>query len=332
MYIALEKQGKRVQIVSPDFTLPDTHAFLPKSETVKQELGNLRDLVITVDVEKTPLESLRYDVEHNKLHLYLTPKKGLFESRDVAVAPGTFAFDLIIAVGLARREDLGSIYHDHAEFFLHTPTIAISNQPDHQRYAQVNLVDVVASSQSEIVFELLEKIGGEILDEQVATNLLTGIISQTKGFQSATVTPRSLAVASHLMNAGARRDIIVQNLYQTKTVPVLRLWGRALSKLSSTPDRKIVWTSVSRADLADTGAKEDVAGSLLDELVVSASDGAAAVLVEREAGTDVYVMVRPPAILPPLPDQARKIGPSFAIVSLANSLPEAEKTLQSWWA
>ena len=332
LYIALETQGKRVQIVSPDFTLPETHTFLPKSASVKQGLGNLRDLVISVNVEKTPLESLRYDVANNKLHLYLTPKSGLFDGRDVAVTPGSFAFDLIISVGLLRREDLGSVFHDHAEFFLNTPTIAIGNQPSHQRYAQVNIVDVVASSQSEIVYELLEKMGGNALDEFVATNLLTGIISQTKGFQSSTVTPRSLAIASHLLSAGARRDVIVQNLYQTKTVPVLKLWGRALSKLTSTPDKKVVWTTITREDLRATGATEEVAGGLLDELVVSASEGAAAVLVERDGGIDAYVIVRPPVNLPTLPDTARRIGESFAVVPLTGTMSEAEKTIRIWWS
>ena len=196
----------------------------------------------------------------------------------------------------------------------------------------MNLVDVVASSQSEIVFEILEKIGGDALDEQVATNLLTGIISQTKGFQSASVTPRSLAIAAHLMSAGARRDIIVQHLYQTKTMPVLRLWGRALAKLNTTTDRKVVWTTITKTDLIETGAPADVAGSLLDELVVSASESAAAILVEQDGGTDVYVMARPPAALPRLPEQARRIGDTFATVRLVENLTQAEKTLQSWWA
>jgi nanoRNase/pAp phosphatase (c-di-AMP/oligoRNAs hydrolase) len=147
--------------------------------------------------------------------------------------------------------------------------LTIDHQPGHGRYGQVNLVDVVASSISEIVFETIQQLDVKILDEHIATNLLAGIISNTKGFQTHTVTPRSLSVASHLISAGARRDVIIRHLFQTKTLSALRVWGRALANIQASGDGRLVWTTVTREDLRLTEATPEDAAGALDELMVN---------------------------------------------------------------
>src|SRR6185295_1152490 len=204
LLLACERQGKSPHLVSPDFQLPPNHDFLPKSDAVRTSLSSLRSFIINVNVKTTKLESLSYDISGDQLHIYLTPRGGFFEPKDVTTSSGAYAYDLVIALGLATLNELGPLYEQNAEFFYQTPTLSIDHQPGHQRFAQVNLVDVVASSCSEIMFELFQKLDPSILDEQVATALLTGIISNTKGFQAQSVTPRALAISSHLINAGAR--------------------------------------------------------------------------------------------------------------------------------
>ncbi|EKD89123.1 MAG: hypothetical protein ACD_34C00185G0001, partial [uncultured bacterium] len=112
----------------------------------------------------------------------------------------------------------------------------------------------------------------QMLDEYIATNLLTGIISKTKSFKTNTVTPRSLAIASHLIASGARREDIVKNLYQTKTLPSLKLWGRALAQLQSDPDRKIVWSTIHQTDFTETGTTPHELDQVIDELIINTPD------------------------------------------------------------
>lgn len=272
LYGVLQKMGKQAKVVAAGFALPDNHRFLPKSEEIVHELTALKKFVISVDVGHTKPEDIQYDIQNNRLNIYITPKNGYFESRDVSTSSSDYLFDLIIVIDSRDLGSLGKVFEDNAEFFHHTPIINIDHHPANENFGQINLVQITATSISEIIFELLEHVDGEFLDEYIATHLLTGIISKTKSFKTNTVTPRSLAIASHLIASGARREDIVKNLYQTKTLQSLKLWGRALSQLQADPDRKIVWSLLRQQDFIDTNTDPIDLATVIDELIVNTPD------------------------------------------------------------
>ena len=158
---------------------------------------------------------------------------------------------------------------DNADFFYHTPIINIDHNPANDYFGQINLVDITATSISEIIFELIKEMGGEILNEQIATNLLAGIISKTKSFRTTSVTPKSLAIASHLVASGARREEIIKNLFQTKNIATLKLWGRVLARLKEGESHRLVWSLVSRHDFGSSGAGEEDLIGVIDELIIN---------------------------------------------------------------
>lgn len=333
LLLLAEKLGKSAKIVSPNFVLPPGHDFLAKSDAIEQRLTSLRNFVISVDLRQTKLDTLSYDVRDDRLHIYLAPKNGFFEGRDVTTSAGPFAHDLIITLDLLSPNDLGTLYTDNTEFFYQVPVLNIDHRPENGRYGHCNVVDVVASSVSEIVFEMLKVLGPEHVDERVATNLLTGIISKTKAFQNQRVTPRSLAIASHLMSAGARREQIIENLYQTKTLPTLKLWGRALGRLQTARDGRVVWTTVTLADIEDTKAKHEDATGVLDELMTEASAAETTCLfVERPTGVDVHIVFQSPNAPTGMAAELIRRGPNYFSGTLPGSIdavpPAVLSTLQ----
>lgn len=269
LFSVLEKMGKRVKTVASEFSLPHDHAFLPKSKEIFADLSALRKFIITVDTSETQPENLEYDIKDNKLNIFITPKNGFFEPRDVSTSAGDFAFDLIFTIDTPDLDSLGAIYDNNAEFFYHTPIVNIDHNPANEHYGQINLIDVTATSVSEVIFELLQDWGDSIMDEYVATNLLTGIISKTKSFKTSSVTPRSLAIASHLISQGARREDIVKNLFQNKKLSTLKLWGKALANLKSSPQKKIVWSVLTQEDFRETGTEEAALDKVIDELIIN---------------------------------------------------------------
>lgn len=321
LLLVLEKQGKAAKIVSPNFTLPEGHDFLPKNTAIEQRLTSLRNFVISVDVARTKLDALSYDVRDNRLHIYLSPKQGFYEAKDVTTSAGSFAHDVIITLDLPTLESLGALYHDNAEFFYQVPIVNIDHRAENGRFGHCNVVDVVASSVSEILFELFHVLGFEHVDEQVATSLLTGIISKTRVFQNQRVTPRSLAVASHLMSAGARREEIIQHLYQTKTLSTLKLWGRALGRLQASPNGKVVWTTVTLADCADTNTTPTEAIGVIDELLTEAATAETTCLfIESADGILTHLVhqgLTPPANLP---TELKARGPQYWSGTIAGRL------------
>jgi nanoRNase/pAp phosphatase (c-di-AMP/oligoRNAs hydrolase) len=273
MYSVLQKLGKQAKVVAAGFALPDNHKFLPKSDEIVHELSALKKFVISVDVAQTSVQDIQYDIRDQRLNVYITPKQGYLDTRNVSTSSTDYIFDLVIVLDSRDLASLGKVFEDNAEFFHHTPMMNIDHHPANEHFGEINLVKVTATSISEMIFELLEHLdSGELLDEYIATQLLTGIISKTKSFKTNAVTPRSLAIASHLIASGARREEIVKNLYQTKTMSALKLWGRALSKLQGDTDRKLVWSVLQESDFTETGTTPLELGQVIDELIINTPD------------------------------------------------------------
>lgn len=296
LFSVLEKMGKNVKVVSSNFALPNNHQFLPRSTEILSELTSLRKFIVSVDISKTPVSDLSYTLSEHppKLDIFITPKSGFFEARDVTSSSGSFAFGAVIVLDAPDLQSLGPIYTNNAEFFYRTPIINIDHASSNDHFGQVNLVNVTATSTSELLFEMIQAWGPDWLDELIATHLLTGIISKTKSFKSGSVTPKSLAIASHLIASGARREEIVKHLYQQKTLTTLRLWGKTLAKLKSDTQHKLVWSVLSRSDFAEAGAQPDEIRSVVDELVVNTPEAETiCVLYELPTGSIQALIVTP---------------------------------------
>lgn len=291
LFLTFERLGKRSKVVCSKFQLPDNHSFLPKSDAIEKELANLRQFVISLDISKVAVDELSYSITDGKLNVYITPKNGFYEARDVTTSAGNFSYDAIIAIDAVDLDLLGDLVVNNAEFFYRTPVLNIDHRPQNMHFGNVNLVDITATSTSEIVFELVKALGFNVLDEQVATTLLTGIISKTKSFQSPSVTPRSLAIASHLVASGARREEIIDNLYQSKSIAALKLWGRALARLHQKRDGRLIWTLLGEQDFKQSGANEEDLPQVIDELIVNVPSAELIIIVYGREGRGITAIV-----------------------------------------
>jgi phosphoesterase RecJ-like protein len=131
------------------------------------------------------------------------------------------------------------------------------------------LVDVQALSISEIVYNFLFNNAKADFDEKIATCLLTGIISATNGFKAGQISPNILNVTSELLTLGAEREKITQNIFHSKSLSSLKLWGRLLARLQQEKSDHLVWSLLSHEDFVKSGASaKDIKGAV-NELVTS---------------------------------------------------------------
>lgn len=277
---------KNVTLASSQFVLPATLGFLPRRGTdIQSELDINRKLIVTINLNQTKVGELSYGVEGDALKIFITPKSGTFDPKDVAATSADYSHDLIITLDVQTLASLGKLFETNAEFFYHTPILNIDHHPTNESFGQINLVDLVATSTAEIVLELLKQLKPSLLDDAMATNLLTGIITKTRCFRAASVTPKVLAAASQLIEAGAKREEIIKHLYQTHSLPTLRLWGRALARLKDDWQGQFVWTLLNQQDFEKSGANEQALEGVIDELIVNMPRARiAAVLSEPKAG------------------------------------------------
>jgi len=94
--------------------------------------------------------------------------------------------------------------------------------------------------------------------------------------------------ASALMSLGARREEIVNNLYRSKSLNVLKLWGRVLARLSSALDNKLIWSTLSAADFLKTSSTEKDLTDVIDELIISIPQAKViAIIYENQAEGEI---------------------------------------------
>jgi len=286
----LDKQKKHVEIASSGFVVPKNLHFLAKPSDIKPELTNLQKFIIKVDVAKAPIETLSYDVKDNWLSIYLTPKHGVITKNELRTAQTTFKYDLIVVLDTPDLESLGNIYFNNTDLFYRLPVVNIDHHANNEHFGQINIVDITATSTAEIIFKNLEEIGAGYLDGDIATALLTGMIVKTKSFKTANVNPLTLNLASQLINLGAQRDKIIQNLYRTKTIATLKLWGQALTHIQSDKHLGLVWTALTREDFARSGASEEDLKGIIEELLMNSPE-AKMVLVLYEKEKEVMAIL-----------------------------------------
>ncbi|MFH1428036.1 MAG: DHH family phosphoesterase, partial [Patescibacteria group bacterium] len=215
------------------------------------------------------VKQVKYHKEDNALNFIISPEKGFFTASDISSRAGEFKYDLIITVGTPDLESLGKIYDDNTEFFYQVPIINIDHQSNNEEFGQINYVELKAVATSEILFSLFENYSRELIDEDVATCLLAGIIYQTKSFKTTNITPQTLLITSQLISMGGRREEIVNKFYRSRNLNVLKLWGRVLARLSSSSDNQLIWSTLSSVDFIKTEAKEEDLSDVIDELIIN---------------------------------------------------------------
>lgn len=287
--MTLKKMGKEVSAVCVD-PIPAVFQFLPSISEISQEFTGTRDFIVTIEADQIQPDKIVYKLEDNKLNIVITPKHGQFKSEMVSFKDGGFKFDLIIVLDSTDPDRLGISFEANPDLFFETPVINIDHHAGNDYFGKVNIVDLTATSTSEILVSLIEALGQKF-DEDTATALLTGITTDTGSFQNANTTPKSLTIAAQLVAAGGRQQEIIKNIYKTRTLTTLKLWGLALSKMQLEAGHRFIWSALSKSDFDSVGAIEDEASGVIDELLKTASGMDFALLI-TERGDGLHGSLR----------------------------------------
>ncbi len=284
LYLTLKKIGKEVTAVCSE-GVPETFRFLPSVESIARDFVGTRDFIVILDTSQTEVDKLSYNIEDNKLNVIITPRGGEFSSKDVSFSKGTYKFDLIFVLDCTDLERLGPIYDQNTEMFFGTPVVNIDHHGGNDYFGEVDLVDLTATSTSEILLSLFESLDSQLIDEDIATSLLCGIITDTGSFQNTNTTPKSLTIAAQLVATGGRQQEIIRHIYKTKPLSTLKLWGRVLSNIKSEPNLHLVWSFVTLSDIQECKASSEEISGVIDELLTSAPNADIVLLLsERTAG------------------------------------------------
>ncbi|MGB8251813.1 MAG: bifunctional oligoribonuclease/PAP phosphatase NrnA [Anaerolineaceae bacterium] len=175
--------------------------------------------------------------------------------------PGTA---LRVTVDCSDGRRLGRLFTDGDRF-----DVSIDHHITNVMPAELNLVEPEEPATSAILAKYLPQWGLEITPD-VATCLLTGVISDTLGFRTSNMTPETLRLGAMLMEKGANLPDLYQRALIRRSFDAARYWGFGLSRLQCVD--RLLWTTLTAADRKEVGYPGRDDADLM--AVLSAIDGA----------------------------------------------------------
>ena len=211
--IVLDQQKKHVTAIYSGKT-PNALEFLKPEETFEKDTSSLQDFIIALN--KSKADHLTYKLDGDYVKIYITPYKGQVKKEDLEYSYGDYNVDLVIVFNVNAGTEIDSALSEYGRIMHDASAINItSGLPG--RFADLEWSDPEKSSVCEMVYDLLKELEITELSQEVATALLTGILSATERFSNNRTKPTTMAVASKLMEAGADQQLISANILKPET-------------------------------------------------------------------------------------------------------------------
>jgi phosphoesterase RecJ-like protein len=152
-------------------------------------------------------------------------------------------FDVGVSVDTPTRERLGAVQPllDRCG-----TVISIDHHRTTKLFGDINWLDPRISSVGEMIFRVLKVLHLKI-DDTVAQNLYTAIVTDTGRFTYSNTSPASLRIAADLMEAGLDFSEIARNVYQSTTREVFALRALAMETVHFAAGGRIGIMVVTRA-------------------------------------------------------------------------------------
>lgn len=210
MYMALEKMGKKPDLVIPEF--PRIYNFMPNANKIKKE-GNKED------------------------------------------------YDLAIALDSATIKMLNgwSNYFETAKV-----KVTIDHHSTNTMFGDYNYINPDSPACSQILIHIIEYFGVEI-DKEIGTCILTGIITDTGGFQYQSTTPETFEFASELLKRGVNVSDIYKRVMNTKSRANFELRKRAIDRMEFFENGKISVTYITKQDEQEVNAENGDYEGIVEE-------------------------------------------------------------------
>ena len=148
--------------------------------------------------------------------------------------------------------DCGSI--DRLGFNLEKREIInIDHHRSNTEYGNINIIVSDYASSSQVAFELFNKLYS--IDADTASCFYAALLSDTRYFTTSSVNQKVFDVASALVNAGAKPDVVAHNFTQRRPLSSFRILEKALKSLTLYEEAQIAILQLTREDIEATGAR-----------------------------------------------------------------------------
>jgi bifunctional oligoribonuclease and PAP phosphatase NrnA len=131
--------------------------------------------------------------------------------------------------------------------------VVIDHHQTQDDLGAIRLVDATAEATGRLVHEAILALGVPI-PRSAADMLFVALAMDTGWFRHSNATAATFGLAEKLVAAGARPDLLYDQLFEQSTLPRLKLTGLVLERLRVVHGGRVAYTEVHRSDYQTTGA------------------------------------------------------------------------------
>lgn len=203
LYLILKKIRKNATLVSAGQVKVE-RAHLVGIDKITTKLAGGNTLVVSMPYAEGSIEKVSYNIDNNRFNLVIEPRgdKLVFNPDDIEYNYGKGDYDLVFTIGVPRFEDLGTVYENHKNAFTNKPIINIDNASQNANYGRVNIIDSAPISQ---IMTMVVKSLRLPIDQDIASNLYTGITSTQTSSSLDMMSPDALEAMAFLMRSQAKQ-------------------------------------------------------------------------------------------------------------------------------
>lgn len=195
-------------------------------------------------------------------------------------SPSNADHDLAIMLDLESIERLGSVA---PHFQKAGKLVLVDHHIPHHAPGDLRIVDTKAPATAVILTRLLIQMGAKFTPD-LATCLLTGIVTDTGSFRFRNTTPEAMHLAAQLLEEGADLNQISEEIFRSRPLAGARLLGVMLTRLKLACSGQIAWSVLHQADFIECGATEEDTEEFVNEILSISSVNVAALLREGKPG------------------------------------------------
>ena len=188
-------------------------------------------------------------------------------------------YDYLIVVDSSDSMRIGKVLDG-----LPTPDLVIDHHNTHDDFGKLEYVLPEIEATALVLADSLPR-WGLTINQDAATCLLTGLLSDTIGFRTANTQPAALRVAADLMEKGADFHDVYLKTLSDKTLAEALYWGQGLTKIQL--NGSILWSTLTLNDRIISGYQGNDDADLINILSAIKGPLMTILFVEQEGGVKI---------------------------------------------
>lgn len=186
--------------------------------------------------------------------------------------------DLFIVMDVADKKRIGNAID---VFEKSKKKVCIDHHQTNGGFSDLDIIFPKESSTCEIIADICLSLGYDI-PEEAATLLYLGITTDTNRFMYESTSPKTLRIAANLIELGADKRLIIDNLYEKLDMNYHLLQAKIMSESEFLENGKIVLAKLTKETLEEYGLDFDKVESLVS--ILKSIDGVEVAVLVKEYG------------------------------------------------